>query len=152
MYAAQTQATPTTHKARQRKRKHKWTKRNQLSTTAPPHLPLAVTVPDWADDHETLMSLIYKFAVDSAVMPSNLSPQSAVHRTGASWAAFRMSAARMLASDPVAPPNLALMDALAARLTSSGDQTIADASLKRLALFVEGRKLIWRILMRHLML
>ena len=93
-----------------------------------------MTVPDEADDHEILMSLIYEFAVDSAVMPSNFSPQSAVHRIDASWAAFRMFAARMLASDPTAPPNLALVDALAARLTASDDQTIADASLKRLAL------------------
>ena len=136
VYAAQTQVAPTTHKARQRKKK--WTKRNQLSTTAPPHLPLAVTVPDQADDHETLMTFIYEFAVDSAVMPSNFSPQSAVHRIDASWAAFRMFAARMLASDPVAPPNLALVHALATRLTSSDDQTIADASLKRLALQAVG--------------
>ena len=132
MYAAQTQAAPTTHKERQRKKN--WTRRNQPNTTPPPHLPLAVTVPDEADDHETLMSLIYEFAVDSAVMPSNFSPQSAVHRIDASWAAFRMFAARMLASGPVVPPNLALVDALAARLTSSDEQTIAEASLKRLAL------------------
>ena len=132
VYAAQTQAAPTTHKERQRKKN--WTKRAQPSTTAPPHLPLAVTVPDEADDHETLMSLIYEFAVDSAVMPSNFSPQSAVHRIDASWAAFRMFAARMLATDPTAPPNLALVDALSARLTLSDDQAIADASLKRLAL------------------
>ena len=45
-----------------------------------------------------------------------------------------MFAARMLASDPTAPPNLALVDALAARLTSSDSHEIADASLKRLAL------------------
>ena len=56
VYAAQTQATPTTHKERQRKKN--WTKHAHPSTTAPPHLPLAVTVPDEADDHETLMSLI----------------------------------------------------------------------------------------------
>ena len=93
-----------------------------------------MTVPDGADDHETLMSLIYEFAVDSAVMPSNFSPQSAVHRIDASWAAFRMFAARMLATDPTAPPNLALVDALSARLTLNDDQEIADASLKRLAL------------------
>ena len=57
-----------------------------------------------------------------------------MHRIDASWAAFRMFAARMLASDLVAPPNPALVDALAARLTSSDDQQIAGASLKRLAL------------------
>ena len=45
-----------------------------------------------------------------------------------------MFAARMLASDLVAPPNPALVDALAARLTSSDDQQIAGASLKQLAL------------------
>lgn len=132
VYAAQAQAPPTTHKARQRKKN--WTRHAQPSTTAPPHLPLAVTVADAADDHETLMSLIYEFAVDSAVMPSNFSPQSAAHRIDASWAAFRMFAARMLASDPTAPPNLAPVDAFAARLTASDDQTIADTSLKRLAL------------------
>ena len=96
--------------------------------------PLAVTVPDEADDHGALVSLVYEFAVDSTVMPRNFSPQSAVYRIGASWAAFRMFAARMLANDPVAPPNSAFVDALAARLTSSDDQQIADASLKRLAL------------------
>ena len=132
VYAAQAQAPPTTHKERQRKKN--WTKHAQPSTTVPPHLPLAVKAADAADDHETLMSLVYEFAVDSAVMPSNFSPQSAVHRIDASWAAFRMFAARMLASDPTAPPNLALVDALAARLTTSDDQTIADASLKQLAL------------------
>ena len=83
---------------------------------------------------EVLASLIYEFAVDSAVMPSNFSPQSAVHRIDESWAAFRMFAARMLASDPTAPPNLALVDALTARPTSSDDQEIADTSLRRLAL------------------
>ena len=132
VYAAQAQAAPTTHKERQRRKK--WTRHAQPSTTAPPHLPLAVTVPEEADDHETLMSLIYEFAVDSAVMPSNFSPQSAVHRIDASWAAFRMFAARMLATDPTAPPNLALVDALSARLTLNDDQATADASLKRLAL------------------
>ena len=45
-----------------------------------------------------------------------------------------MFAARMLASNPTAPPNLALVDALAARLTSSDNQEIAGASLKQLAL------------------
>ena len=85
------------------------------------------------------MSPIYEFAVDSAVMPSNFSPQSAVHRIGASWEAFRMFTARMPASEPTAPPNLALVDTLAARLTSSDNQEIADASLKRLALKVVVR-------------
>ena len=53
VYAAQNQAAPTTRKARQHKQK--WTKQNQPSTTAPPHLPLAVKVPDEANDHAILM-------------------------------------------------------------------------------------------------
>ena len=128
VYVAQTRAAPT---RRHSQRKKNWTKQNLSRSAPPPHVPLTVAVPDEADDHEILMSLVYEFAVDSAVMPSNFSPQSAVHRIDASWEAFRMFAARMLASDPTAPPNLALVDALAARLTSSDNQEIAGAHWRR---------------------
>ena len=45
-----------------------------------------------------------------------------------------MFVARILASDPTAPPNLDLVDALAARLASSDNHETAGTSLKRLAL------------------
>ena len=60
---------------RDKQRKKKWTGQNLPRTTAPPSLPLAVTIPIEADDQEVLASLVYEFAVDSTVMPSNFSPQ-----------------------------------------------------------------------------
>ena len=93
-----------------------------------------MAAPSEAGDQEVLVSLVYESAVDLTVMLSNFSPQSAVHRIEAPWAAFCMFAARMLASDPTAPPKLAFVDALAAHLSSSDDQEAADTSLRRLAL------------------